>query len=295
MIEEDLMHVKARIAVGKFRAPRTPMGVRRRVLTALAALAVALPAALTVGGALYGAPAAAANGTELHVAVAANFLGTLQKLAVPYRQATGNTLSISSGSTGQLYTQIKQGAPFDVFFSADTDRPHRLESQGLTVAGSRFTYAVGTLVLWSPRAGLIDPEAHVLTSGSFQRLSIADPKAAPYGAAAQQVLTALGLWDRLNQQRRLVVGQSITQAWQFAASGNATLAFVALSQVIGPGGHIRGSSWSPPQSLYSPIDQDAVVLKRTGQPAAAQSLERWLRSSPEAARILRAAGYHSSG
>jgi molybdate transport system substrate-binding protein len=233
--------------------------------------------------------------SELHVAVAANFLGTLQKLAAPYQAASGNTLVISAGSSGQLLTQIRQGAPFDLFLSADADRPRQLESLGLAVPGSRFTYAVGALVLWSPKPGIIDRNAQVLSSGRFQRLAIADPKNAPYGAAAQEVLTALGIWDRINQRQQLVVGESITQAWQFVASGNATLGFVALSQVIGADGHIPGSAWSPPQSLYSPIDQDAVILRRSAQLIAAQGFEHWLRSSPQASRIIMAAGYRPAG
>ena len=233
--------------------------------------------------------------SELHVAVAANFLGTLQKLAVPYQAASGNTLSISGGSSGQLLTQIRQGAPFDLFLSADADRPQQLESLGLAVPGSRFTYAVGALVLWSPKPGVIDSDAQVLKSGKFEKVSIADPKNAPYGAAAQQVMMALGVWDRINQQHQLVVGESITQAWQFAASGNATLAFVALSQVIGTDGHVSGSSWSPPQRLYSPINQDAVILKRTAELSAAQNFMQWLRSSPQAIHILQAAGYRTAG
>jgi molybdate transport system substrate-binding protein len=227
----------------------------------------------------------------LHVAVAANFFGTLHRLAEPYALMSGNTLSLSAGSSGQLLAQIRQGAPFDLFFSADTQRPRQLESQDLAVPGSEFTYAVGSLVLWSPRAGLIDGNAAVLRKGQFQRLAIAAPSSAPYGAAAQQVLTALGLWEHLNQQHKIVVGESITQSWQFAATGNATLAFVALSQVVDAQGHISGSSWAPPQNLYAPIAQDAVILKRTRELAAAQNFERWVRSAPEAARILQAAGY----
>lgn len=250
--------------------------------------AAALGAALAAMFALAAMPARAA---VLHVAVAANFLGTLHRLAEPYALASENTLSISAGSSGQLLTQIRQGAPFDLFFSADTDRPRQLESQGLAVPGSEFTYAVGSLVLWSPHAGVVDDRGVVLQGTQLQRLAIAEPANAPYGAAAQQVLTALGLWDRLNQQHKIVVGESITQTWQFAASGNATAAFVALSQVIDAQGHISGSSWMPPQSLYSPIAQDAVILKRTKELEAAQNFEHWLRSNPEAARILQAAGY----
>jgi molybdate transport system substrate-binding protein len=248
----------------------------------------ALGAALMATLALAVTPARAA---VLHVAVAANFLGTLHRLAEPYALVSGNTLSISAGSSGQLLAQIRQGAPFDLFFSADIDRPRQLESQGLAVPGSEFTYAVGSLVLWSPHAGVIDDNGAVLQRGQFQRLAIADPASAPYGAAAQQVLMALGLWDRFNQQHKVVVGESITQTWQFAASGNATLAFVALSQVVDAQGHISGSSWAPPQNLYTLIAQDAVILKRTTELSAAQNFEHWLRSAPEASRIVQAAGY----
>lgn len=260
---------------------------RRCSRAVLGPLVSALTAALMMIFALM-TPASAA---VLHVAVAANFYGTLHRLAEPYALVSDNTLSISAGSSGQLLAQIRQGAPFDLFFSADRQRPRQLESQGLAVPGSEFTYAVGSLVLWSPRAGLIDGNATVLRQEQLQRLAIADPASAPYGAAAQQVLTALGLWERLNQQHKIVVGESITQTWQFAATGNATLAFVALSQVVDAQGHISGSSWTPPQSLYAPIDQDAVILKRTHELSAARSFVRWLRSAPEAARILQAAGY----
>lgn len=260
--------------------------VRMRTLRA-SVLAVTLALAGTLP--LAAVPARAA---QLQVAVAANFLGTLQKLAVSYQKASGNTLTISAGSSGQLLAQIQQGAPFDLFFSADTERPRQLESAGLAVAGSEFTYAIGTVVLWSPRAGVIDDGARVLQTGQFQRLAIADPRSAPYGAAAQQVLTALGVWERINQQHKLVVGENITQAWQFVSTGNATLGFVALSQVIGADGRSSGSSWMPPQNLYRPIAQDAVILKRSTELPAAQNFLHWLRSAPEALRILQAAGYH---
>jgi len=239
------------------------------------------------------AASALTSAAQLHVAVAANFLGTLQKLATAYQGASADTLVASGGASGQLYTQIHQGAPFDLFFSADADRPAQLEHDGLTVPGSRFTYAIGTLVLWSPKPGVIDRDAHMLRGEQLQHISIADPRAAPYGAAAQQVMMALGIWDRLNAQQKIVVGQNITQAWQFAASGNATVAFVALSQVLGADGRIAGSSWIPPQKLYAPIAQDAVILKRTGELAAAQSFVSWLRTSRAAAQILHAAGYRS--
>jgi molybdate transport system substrate-binding protein len=231
-----------------------------------------------------------ARAAELNVAVAANFLGTLQKLAPLYQQASGNHLLISGGSSGQLYTQIKQGAPFDVMLSADSERPTRLETEGLGVPGSQFTYAIGTLVLWSPRPGVVDRGGKVLSSDRYRMLSIANPTTAPYGAAAQQVLTALGLWDELNQSKRIAVGENIDQAWQFAATGAADLGFVALSEVT-HGGTIPGSYWIPPQTMYKPIDQDAVLLAKSTKRKAAEDFLRWLRQDPGAIAIIKAAGY----
>lgn len=244
-----------------------------------------LLAAIFLTGAL------AASAEELNVAVAANFFGTLQKLAPKFEQASGNKLLLSSGSSGQFYTQIREGAPFDVLLSADTDRPRQLEADGLAVAGSLFTYATGTLVLWSPKAGIVDRDGKVLQGGSYRMIGIAEPRNAPYGAAAQQVLTSLGLWDKLNQDKKLAVGENINQAWQFAATGNVDMAFVALSQVSSSG-VITGSYWLPPQSAYSPLDQDAVILTRTSKRAAAEAFLAWLRKDPDAVATIKAAGYH---
>ena len=154
---------------------------------------------------------------------------------------------------------------------------------------------MGSLVLWSPNAGIVDGGGKALTTGHYRFIGVADPKNAPYGAAAQQVLTALGLWSRLNEDKKIVVGENITQTWQFAASGNVDMAFVALSQVIGADGRIGGSYWLPPQSMYAPINQDAVILKSTPNRAAAQAFAHWLRTAPAAAMIIRAAGYHVAG
>jgi molybdate transport system substrate-binding protein len=228
---------------------------------------------------------------QLNVAVAANFFGTLQKLAPKFQQASGHELVLSSGSSGQFYTQIKQGAPFDVLLSADTDRPKQLETEGLTIPGSRFTYATGTLVLWSPKADVVDRDGKVLGRGSYHMIGIAEPHNAPYGAAAQQVLTTLNLWDKLNQDKKLAVGENINQAWQFAATGNADMAFVALSQVSNDG-VISGSYWLPPQAMYAPLDQDAVILSRTDKRATAEAFMSWLRKDPQAIATIKAAGYH---
>jgi molybdate transport system substrate-binding protein len=231
---------------------------------------------------------------ELNVAVAANFLGTLQQLAPKFEQASGHHVVISSASSGQLYAQIKQGAPFDVFLSADSDRPKQLESEGLGVAGSRFTYAIGTLVLWSPREAVVDADCKVLRSAQLHMLAIADPKNAPYGAAAQQVLTAMGLWDSLNSEHHIAVAQDINQSYQFAASGNAEMAFIAKSQLATPNplNHgAAGSSCEPPSSQYTEIAQDGVVLTHAAHAAAAQAFTHWLASDRQALAAIRTAGY----
>jgi molybdate transport system substrate-binding protein len=232
----------------------------------------------------------AAKADELNIAVAANFYGTLQELAPRFEQATGNKLLLSSGSSGQFYTQIKQGAPFDVLLSADSERPRQLEAEGLTVTGSRFTYAIGTLVLWSPQSQTVDGAGKVLLSGQFRMIGIADPVNAPYGAAAEQVLKGLGIWEQLNRDNKLAYAENITQAWQFASTGNADMAFVALSQVT-DGKIISGSYWLPPQSLYSSINQDAVVLARTTKRKTAEAFLTWLRQDRQAVAIIKAAGY----
>jgi molybdate transport system substrate-binding protein len=248
---------------------------------------VILPLALSVAAWI----ALPASAEQLNVAVAANFFGTLQKLAPKYQQASGNELVLSSGSSGQFYTQIKQGAPFDVLLSADTERPKQLEADGLTVPGSRFTYATGTLVLWSPKADVVDRDGKILRGGSYRMIGIAEPRNAPYGAAAQQVLTALGLWGQLNQDKKLAVGDNINQAWQFASSGHVDMAFVALSQ-ISRDDQITGSYWLPPQSMYTPLDQDAVILARTSKRATAEAFLNWLGRDPAAIATIKAAGYH---
>src|ERR1700733_15783316 len=258
--------------------PRMRLGARRLAVLCLLA-------------AFSGLSAPAAPAEELNVAVAANFFGTLQKLAPKFEQASGNKLLLSSGSSGQFYTQIREGAPFDVLLSADSDRPKQLEQDGLAVPGSRFTYAVGTLVLWSPKAGVVDRDGKVLRGGAYRMLGIADPRNAPYGAAAQQVLTALGLWDKLNQDKKLAVGENINQAWQYAATGNVDMAFVALSQVT-DGNTISGSYWLPPQSLYLPLQQDAVILTHSGKRQSAEAFLNWLRHDPQATAVIKAAGYH---
>ena len=203
-------------------------------------------------------PAASVAG-EVRVAVAANFLTTLNTIATKFEQDSGHTAVVSSGSSGKLYAQIKNGAPFDVFFSADVMRPKLLEEEGFAVPGSRFTYAVGRLTLWRPGPAMIEENEHsALLSNEVMHVAIANPKTAPYGAAAKEVLQALGLWERL--QNRLVRGENIGQTFHFVFSKNAQLGFVALSQVLGPKVDGAGSRWDVPAHLYAPLRQQAVLL-----------------------------------
>lgn len=225
---------------------------------------------------------------DVQVAVAANFAAPMQRIVAAFERDSGHKVLVSTGATGKFYAQIRNGAPFDVFLAADASTPARLEAEGATVAGSRFTYAVGKLVLWSARADYVDGEGAVLRQGGFAHLAIANPKTAPYGAAAMQVLERLGLAEAL--AAKLVTGESIAQAHQFVASGNAELGFVALSQVMVDGKLGSGSAWPVPAELYAPIRQDAVILSRGADNAAARALIDYLRG--EAARaIIRAFGY----
>ena len=206
---------------------------------------------------------AASVAEEVRVAVAANFLATLNTIATNFEQDRGHTTVVSSGSSGKLYAQIKNGAPFDVFFSADVMRPKLLEEEGFAVPGSRFTYAVGRLTLWHPGSVVIEGnEQSVLLSDDVRHVAIANPKTAPYGAAAKEALQALGLWEQI--QDRLVRGENIGQTFHFVFSRNAQLGFVALSQVLGSKVNGSGSRWDVPMHLYAPIRQQAVLL-RSGQ------------------------------
>jgi len=221
----------------------------------------------------------------VHVAVAANFMEPARAIARQFEQQTGCKVVLSFGSTGQLYAQIKNGAPYAVFLAADSARPELLERDGPGVAGTRVTYAVGKLVLWSPRAGFVDANGQVLAGGGFSHLAIANPDLAPYGAAAREVLMHLGLWERL--QDRIVRGENIGQAFQYVRTGNAELGLVALSQIQRPGEPADGSQWLPPQSMYTPIDQQAVLVK--DEPAGRKLLE-FLRGE-QARAIIRSYGY----
>lgn len=204
---------------------------------------------------------AASAAEEIHVAVASNFLATLNEIVNHFERDTGHTAAVSSGSSGKLYAQIKNGAPFDVFFSADVTRPKLMEEEGVAVQGSRFTYAVGRLALWGPGPTMIKGDGtSMLLSDHVEHVAIANPKTAPYGTAAKEVLQALGLWEGL--QNRLVRGENVGQTFHFVFSKNAQLGFVALSQVLEVDG--AGSRWDVPAHLYTPLRQQAVLL-RNGQ------------------------------
>jgi molybdate transport system substrate-binding protein len=198
------------------------------------------------------------SAAEIRVAVASNFSSAMKALATRFEADSGHRLLLGFGSTGKHYAQILNGAPFDAFFAADTERPRLLEMDNRTVAHSRFTYARGRLILWSPRTNYVDSEGLVLKDRGFRHLAIANPKLAPYGEAARQVLTELGLWEQLSP--KLVRGENIGQTYQFVASGNAELGFVAWSQLIGTKMADRGSYWTVPSSLHQPINQQAVQL-----------------------------------
>ena len=228
------------------------------------------------------------NAGEVNAAVAANFTAPVQQIAALFEKETGNTVKLSFGSTGKFYSQIKEGAPFDVLLAADEKTPKLMEQENLAVANSRFVYAVGKLVLWSAKAGYVDDKGTVLSSGSYNKLSYADPKLAPYGLAAQETLQKLNLWDKV--QSKLVTGDSITQAYQFAATGNAELAFIALSQITKDGKVTEGSWWIVPAELYSPIKQAAVQLSVAKDKAAAQAFLAYLKSE-KALTIIRSFGY----
>lgn len=231
-------------------------------------------------------PAVALAGTA-HIAVASNFSGPMKTLALQFEQATGHTLTISTGATGKFYAQIKHGAPFDVLLAADDATPARLLREGDAVVTT--TYAIGRLVLWSAQAGLIDGSDAVLRANRFQRLAIANPKLAPYGAAAMEVLDRLKLTPRIKS--KMVMGENIAQTYQFVASGNAELGLVALSQVMADGRFVGGSAWLVPSSLHTPIRQDAALLKHGENNSAARALFDYLKTPAAALTIIRSYGY----
>ena len=236
---------------------------------------------------------ATAKAEEVTVAVAANFTAAMQKIAQAFEQDTGHKALLAFGATGKFYAQIKNGAPFSVLLSADDETPARLEKEGVAVAGTRFTYAIGRLALWSKNASLVDDKGQVLLSNtaaknSFKKLAIADPKLAPYGAAAMEVIERMGVIAKVRP--KLVQGDSIGQAFQFVMTENAALGFVALSQISIDGRITQGSAWVVPQNLYTPLKQDAVLLPLGKDNAAALALMKYMRTD-RAQTIIRTYGY----
>lgn len=232
--------------------------------------------------------AAGARAGEVQVAVAANFTAPMHAIAAQFEQDTGHRAKLAFGSTGKFYAQVRNGAPFEVLLAADDETPARLEKEGRAAPGTRFTYAIGRLVLWSARDGVVDAKGEVLRTGDFRHLAIANPKTAPYGAAAVTVLKKLNLFNAL--QARLVQGENIAQTHQFVSTGNAQLGFVALSQVARDGRIASGSGWIVPASLHEPIRQDALVLARGRNNPAAQALVDYLKSA-KARAIIQSFGY----
>ncbi len=228
------------------------------------------------------------NATELKVAVAANFAQTLKEISTVFEKDTGHKLAITQGSTGKLYAQISQGAPFEVFLSADDETPEKLVTEGKAINGTRFTYAIGRLALWSPKPDLVDEGGQVLKTDKFRFLAIANARVAPYGRAAVQVMQKLGVLASI--EPRVVQGESITQTFQFVSTGNAQLGFVALSQISENGKIKSGSAWIVPENMHEQLRQDAVLLNPGKDSAAATALLNFLKSD-KAKKIIASHGY----
>lgn len=243
---------------------------------------------VALGALLLGCVTGFANAGEVNAAVAANFTAPMQQIAALFEKDSGNTVKLSFGSSGKFTSQIKEGAPFDVFLAADEKNPKLLEKEGLAVQGSEFVYALGKLVLWSAKPGFVDDKGEVLRTGNYNKIAYADPKLAPYGLAAKETLEDMGLWTVV--QGKLVTGESIAQTYQFAATGNAEMAFVALSQVTKDGKVAEGSWWMVPAHMYNPIRQGAVLLAAAKDKAAAQAFLAYLKSD-KAVAIIRNFGY----
>lgn len=257
----------------------------------LATVATLITTLITTATATLMAAPTAAHADEVQVAVAANFAAPFQKIAADFAAATGHTAVPVVGATGKFYTQVKAGAPFEVLLAADDETPKKLIDEGLAVKGSAFTYAVGKLVLWSAQPGVVDAQGEVLKKGTFAHLAVANPKLAPYGAAAMETLKALGLSEALAP--KIVQGENIAQTFQFIATGNAELGFVALSQVLQvqrPGKPTVGSHWLVPAKYHTPILQDAVLLHKGAGKPAAQALLGYLRSDAAKA-VIQSCGY----
>ena len=229
-----------------------------------------------------------AHAAEVSVAVAANFTAPMKKIAAEFEKDTGHKAELSFGATGKFYAQINNGAPFGILLAADDTTPEKIAKEGKGVADSRFTYAIGTLVLWSKQAGYVDDKGEVLKTGNYQHIAIANPKLAPYGTAAMEVLDKLGLTAQV--QPKVVLGENIAQTYQFAATGNAQLGFVALSQVMENGKIREGSAWQVPGNMHEPIRQDAIVLNSAKDNEAASALMKYLKGD-KARAIIKSYGY----
>lgn len=228
---------------------------------------------------------------EVQVAVGANFNAPMKIIAADFEKDTGHKAVISLGTVGKFFAQIKSGAPYEVLVSSDKETPDKLVAEGLAIESTRRTYAVGKLVLWSAKPGYIDAKGEVLKKGDFRHLALANPKLAVYGAAAQEAMKRMGVLGIV--QPRVVLAENLTQAYQFIATGNAELGFVALSQVIGKDGRITdGSYWMVPEDLYPRIRQDAIVLNPGKHKPAAKALVEYL-TSPKARAVIRAHGYET--
>jgi len=247
--------------------------LKRPALAFLLALLVVLPA----------------RAEEALVAVAANFAEVIQDLKPVFEKASGHKLQATTGSTGKLYAQIKEGAPFQILLSADAKTPERLETEKAGVAGSRFTYAIGKLTLWSPDQKRIGSDgAAALKASDVSHIAIANPDLAPYGVAAREALQALRLWDSL--KTKIVMGQNIGQTHTMVATGNAQLGFIALSAVLSPRESAKGSRWDVPQNLFAPIRQDAILLNAGSKNEAAIAFIKFLKT-PEARTVIESYGY----
>ena len=229
-----------------------------------------------------------APAAEVNVAVAANFAAPMQVIAEAFERESGHKAKLAFGSTGKFYAQIKNGAPFDVLLSADDETPAKLVEEGAADAASRFTYAIGSLVLWSSKPGFVDANGEVLRRGTYGKLALANPKTAPYGRATIETLTRLGLLSAA--EPKFVQGENIAQTFQFVSSGNAELGFVALSQVMKDGKVPHGSAWMVPAAMHQPIRQDAVLLAGARGNAAARALLEHLKGA-DARKVMRSFGY----
>ena len=229
-----------------------------------------------------------ARAEVVHVAVASNFILPAQEIARAFESETSNQIKLSNGSSGKFYAQIKQGAPFQVFLSADSQTPERLSREGVALPSTQITYAIGKLVLWSANGEMITNDASILDKNIFKKIAIANPELAPYGKAAIETLNQLGQYNQI--QSKIVWGENIAQTHQFVLTGNAQLGFVSASQVMREGKFIEGSGWVVPESLYQPILQDAILLTRGKNSSAAIAFLKYLEST-QSQSIIQKFGY----